>query len=192
LCDELLKAIKTRDDLLALHNDRLTESMCADDDLHILVYDIMYCAKCYNLYNNIQINKPKKVKAKTEKENEKRQREEQKMELLVRIDEWYEAGEKLARERAEYENFSAVGVSVSNKKLGVGMVVAQDDRYITVSFGGEKKVLQAPTCFTTGFLLTENVQLVENFVKLSNFDMEIEKCAKEVRYLSNALKKLDV
>ena len=175
---------------MALHNDRLTKSMCADDDLHILVYDIMYCAKCYNLYNNIQINKPKKVKA--EKENEKRQREEQKMGLLVQIDEWYEAGEKLARERAEYENFSAVGVSVSNKKLGVGTVVAQDDRYITVSFGDEKKTLQAPMCFTTGFLSVENTRLVENFVKLANFDMEIEKCAKEVRYLSNALKKLDV
>lgn len=58
MCDELLEEIKDNQELLKLHSERMTkEAKEYDDKLHILVYDVIYCAYTYGFYQNMSISK---------------------------------------------------------------------------------------------------------------------------------------
>lgn len=67
MCDELLSAVSENDEILDLLSKRLErDARGFDDELHILVYDIIYCAHAYHFYSTgmIQTTSTKERKKK--------------------------------------------------------------------------------------------------------------------------------
>ena len=56
-CDEIVEQMMNHPALIETHNSRFesNEPMHKDENLHILLVDIIFCAKRYNLYNDIPI-----------------------------------------------------------------------------------------------------------------------------------------
>lgn len=56
MCDELVAAIKTRDDLLDIKDSRTKyakKPLHPDTELHILAFDVIFCSTVYNLFEGI-------------------------------------------------------------------------------------------------------------------------------------------
>jgi len=56
MCDELVAAVKTREDLLTANSNRGSYSekpLHPDSSLHILAFDIIFCSTVYNLFEGI-------------------------------------------------------------------------------------------------------------------------------------------
>ena len=59
-CDELIKEIKATPEIIETHRSRFEnkkQPMHPDNELHVLLFDIIYCAHTYNLYSGINVVK---------------------------------------------------------------------------------------------------------------------------------------
>ena len=171
MCDELVAAIKETPELVQLHNDRITEKMCADDDFHILAYDIIYSAIVYNLYNNITIVKPVHSKAQTHEQQIQAKRDELTTDLEHINAELNEA----LQERINYDEFSAKGLEVTHKAFGSGVVVAHNGNLLNIRFGDQEKRFQMPQGFSNGFLKTDSTEIMDMFNEMAVLDDKVAK-----------------
>ena len=188
LCDELVKAIKANDVLINLHKARLKENMYPDENFHILAYDIIYCAISYNLYYNIVISKPTKLK--TNSAEQIKQREERRNDVLAEINTIKVDLEELIQKRAEFDYFSTKGLLVSHKKFGEGTVVVHDNRYIVVAFSDGEKQFAMPQGFTCGFLSTSSEEAVSVLIEIAKIDDEIKQHEDKIYSLERELNRL--
>lgn len=171
MCDELVLAIKETPELLELHKNRMSETMWADKNYHILAYDIIYSAIVYNLYNNITIVKPAKNKAQTH-EQQKQQKREELSALLEQVNNDLNSA---LQERTNYDEFSAKGLEVYHKAFGEGVVVEHNGSLIAIRFGGQVKKFQMPQGFSNGFLNTKSTEIMEMFIEMAKLDDIVSK-----------------
>lgn len=171
MCDELVKAIKETPELVELHQNRMSEKMWANDDFHILAYDIIYSGIVYNLYNNITIVKPPKSKAQTHEQQKQQKREE----LTATLEQVNSELNEALQERTAYDEFSAKGLEVTHKAFKEGVVVAHDGNLITIRFGEQEKRFQMPQGFSNGFLKTESMEIMDMFNEMARLDELIVK-----------------
>lgn len=189
LCDELVNAIKSNKKLIELHNSRLTDKMYANDNFHILAYDIIYCGIFYDLYYNIIINKPKKTKIN--KEQLKKQQEEKRNEIISEIDDLRENLKIALQQRSEYDYFSTKGLIVTHKKFGEGTVTSHDSHYIIVAFNDSERKFLMPQGFTGGFLSTDSEEAVAILLEIAKIDQQIKDYENSIYKLSNELESLE-
>lgn len=171
MCDELVSAIKETPELLELHKGRMSDTMWADEDYHILAYDIIYSAIVYNLYNNITIVKPTKNKAQTHEQQKQEKREE----LSALLEQVNNDLNFALQERTNYDEFSAKGLEVYHKSFGEGIVVEHNGNLIAVQFGETEKKFQMPQGFSNGFLNTESTEIMEMFNEMAKLDDAVSK-----------------
>lgn len=171
MCDELVSAIKETPELLELHKGRMSDTMWADEDYHILAYDIIYSAIVYNLYNNITIVKPTKNKAQTHEQQKQEKREE----LSALLEQVNNDLNFALQERTNYDEFSAKGLEVYHKSFGEGIVVEHNGNLIAVQFGETVKKFQMPQGFSNGFLNTESTEIMEMFNEMAKLDDAVSK-----------------
>ena len=102
-----------------------------DESLHIMAFDLMYCCRYYNLYTGLHhANKRDSIKAYTAQQL----KEKEEAERQQKITEIEDAIHALDVQMELFEEISLLGVEVTQKKYGVGTVVAQDGSRITVQF----------------------------------------------------------
>lgn len=171
MCDELVAAIKDTPELVEMHNKRISETMWANDDFHILAYDIIYSGIVYNLYNNITIVKPTKNKAQIHEQQKQQKREE----LATSLEELNRELNSALQERISYDDFSAKGLEVRHKTFGEGIVVAHNGNLITIRFGEQEKKFQMPQGFSNGFLKTDSTEIMVMFDEMAHLDDKIAK-----------------
>lgn len=183
MCDELVSAIKETSELLELHKGRMCDTMWADNDYHILAYDIIYSAIVYNLYDNITIVKPTKSKAQTH-EQQKQQKREELSALLKQVNNDLNSA---LQERTNYDEFSAKGLEVYHKVFGEGIVVEHNGDLIAIRFGKQVKKFQMPQGFSKGFLRTESTEIMEMFNTMAKLDDAVSKLKSQQEYLQRQL-----
>ena len=145
MCDEILAEIRNCPELIATNQSRYDGSLHlepgklhADPELHILLFDIIYCSHVYNLFDGIAFSRPKSKEKQLIIEQKNKAKELQ------------EAYEK-CRENAERLNdalqyFSSVireqGI-VAHRAYGDCDVNSVDERYIRIKVrkSGEEKQL---------------------------------------------------
>jgi hypothetical protein len=162
MCDEVLNELNQQTDLLQMVGDALSEEADETDDSsvteidgdnHILVFDIIYCAQNYDLYENERGRKSKAALASEEEEQAKVRLERELAEL--------ERKQKTMADRlAEIAYPDIAGAAVSHKRYGSGHVSAQSGRQFSVDFGTGEKKFMLPDAFAKGFLSTEDEGLV--------------------------------
>ena len=166
MCDELVNAIKETPELIELHQNRMSDTMWANDDNHILAYDIIYSGIVYNLYNNITIIKPTKSKAQTHEQQKQQKREE----FTAMLEQVNSELNTMLQERITFDEFSAKGLIVTHKTFGEGVVIAHSGNLISIKFGEQEKRFQMPQGFSNGFLKTESVEIMDMFNEMARLD----------------------
>ena len=186
MCDELVAAIKETPELIELHQNRMSDTMFANDNYHILAYDIIYSGIVYNLYNNITIVKPTKNKAQTHEQQKQQKREE----VSAKLEEINSKLNTILQERTTFDEFSAKGLLVTHKSFGEGIVVAHSGNLITIKFCEQEKRFQMPQGFSNGFLKTESEEIMDMFSEMARLDDEISKLKSEQSSLKRQLELL--
>ena len=168
MCDELVEEIKKNEYLMQTHHARMTSSMYAEDNYHILAYDIIYSAIVYDLYKDINVVRPKGASS-TEKTRIIKINE-----LNAKLAEANHSLNQKLQERSEFDDVSAKGLIVIHKTFGEGTVIDQQDCRIVVRFVSGEKKFQLPQGFANGFLKTESNEIMDIFASMAILDHDIK------------------
>ena len=151
-CDELIAEIKATPELLATNASRYestTKVLHPDTELHILVFDIIYCAHTYNLYSGISFEKVTTAERKLYQENKAKAHE--KLAAVQKA----EGDMVLLQEAQQY--FSSLitsNIPVTHKVFGELDVIALNGGYLSVRIkrNGETKTFVLLNSIANGFL----------------------------------------
>lgn len=176
MCDELLDAVSQNDEIMELHKGRFEKyAEGFDDELHILVYDIIYCAHNYHFYTDGMIH------TTSTKERISRANARAELDTLdAHIQEIEGQISQLTSISAQPVDM--IGMSVTHKVFGSGKIISQNSNIQIISFAIGEKKFQFPTAYTTGFLKADDsvMQALRN----------TESTAKEIERLQRELKTL--
>ncbi|MBQ3011422.1 MAG: hypothetical protein IJD81_09560 [Oscillospiraceae bacterium] len=135
-CDEIIYHIRNNPALIDTHLSRFNtnDQMHKDENLHILLVDIIFCAKRYGLYSGISI--------KETTSSAKKLYLEQKQKAIELRDAVYIAEKNLELLNEAKVVFSQLidnGAPVIHKSFGKGKLVELSDGSVTLSFPHEEK-----------------------------------------------------
>lgn len=184
MCDLLVEKIKNTPELMQAHKERLTDTMLADDDYHIMAFDIIYCAVVYNLYSNITIKKPIRKTSAEQQRNVKLE------ELKLKLDEANSELNAALIEKSEIGDISVVGLKIHHKRFGDGTVVSQDGNIVFVRFPEGEKKFALPMAFAAGFLVCDDQDIIEIFTLLDSLDKKISSLRSSVKSIETAIERM--
>ena len=150
MCDELLAEVSKNEEIMRLHAERFEEEAVGfDDELHILVYDIIFCAHNYNFYNKAVISTTStKTRVSLAKTKEKIAALE---EALGHTKDELDAAQSKAAVPIEM-----VGQTVTHKVFKEGKIIAQTGDVQLIAFGVGEKKFQFPQAYIGGFLKADD------------------------------------
>ena len=181
MCDELLAELPNYPELMRLHQERAAREMQGyDDQLHILVYDIIYCAYAYDLYYGMQIEKvPAKERIKNAQLREAKEALQQQIVMKQQ--------ELLALSSDAIELPDLVGKQMRSKAYGIGTVVSCTGDILALDFSGVQKKFKYPGALTQGFLVYEDTALLESLKRAEEAAKQRAWIEKEIEAFQNRL-----
>lgn len=180
MCDLVVDALREHTDLLEAHRKLLTEEYYHDKSLHLLAFDVIYCASAYGFFNGLQHkSKKESIKAYTleqirKAEAEKRQEEIDELEAKIQT---------MELQLDEYRSINLLGVQVQEKKYGMGIIVEQNVNAIKVRFGEEIKSYTIHKKFMWRPRFEDDADIV---AAMTDYDFKINEI-KELRKCLDAL-----
>ena len=189
LCDnvaaELLQQsdlLQNVDEALEAEADNMDDSSITevDGDRHLLVYDLIYCARNYQLYDEeLFAGGNGKHADSGEEENDQ---EEQKIRERIRA--LTAQCETAVKQREEVAFPQLEGTEISHLRYGAGTITAQEDKYLTVTFAraGVKKFVM-PDALTKGFLKGVPEEAMQLCGTIAELDETIQKTQREIELL---------
>jgi hypothetical protein len=178
LGDLVVAALREHPELLRKHAKLLDDTYYKDESLHLLAFDIIYCADTYGYFKDLK-HKPKKdaIKAYTLEQ----QRKEEEEERQTKIDLLEEQIRVLENQIDVYRSISLVGTQVHMKALGTGVVIQQNVNMIKVRFGDTEKQFIISTKYPMRPTFEDDAEIVEAMtdyeVKLKELDALRKKLA---------------
>lgn len=151
-CDELIDEIKATPTLMATHQSRFTATqrpMHEDEALHVLVFDIIYCAHTYNLYSGMSFDKVTSSDRKLYLE-----RKAKAQELLNALHKAEEECVLLDEARVYFTSAITSGADVTHKTFGAVDVESVADGFVVLKLrkNGEIKRFGLLNCIASGFV----------------------------------------
>ena len=190
LCDEIAAELLQQTDLLQLVDEALEAEADNTDDSsvteidgenHLLVYDLIYCAKNYNLYEESDM--PSASSGRNAGSVEENKKEEKKLKAHIRALTKKKDTVTAEREAVRYPEMQGAGVV--HARYGKGTVAAQDGKYLTVGFeNGQTKKFLLPDALTRGFLKTDAEGALEECARIARLDEEILTSQREIELLN--------
>ena len=169
-CDEIVKQMKDFPSLIATHKSRFEgrQDMHMDNNLHILVVDIIYCAKRYGLYDGIPIKNSSAPARRLYKE-----RKEKAAELFDAVQVAEQNVTLLEEAKSVFSSLLQSGATITHKTFGAAELV---------TFSGETYTLFLPSTNEQknfGFLQS----LVGGFIRIDtpDFDALLDKYRTVIR-----------
>ena len=190
MCDNVASELLQQSDLLQMVDEALeTEADNLDDssitevdgDRHLLVYDLICCAKKYQLYDEELFTGYSQKQQ--ESADEEFDQEEKKIKNRIRA---LNRRRAAAVKKREALHFPALkGESVSHLRYGTGTVTSQEDKYLTVTFerAGVKKFVM-PEALTKGFLKGVSEEAMELCGTIAELDDTIHRTQREIELLN--------
>lgn len=150
-CDDLIEEIKATPALIDTHKSRFDGDvlMYADELLHVLVFDIIYCAHTYNLYNGMSFDK---VTAADRKLYQERKAKAQELATALRKVE--DEIVLLDEARTYFGKAITSGAAVTHKMFGPVDVESVADGFVTLKIqkNGDVKKFGLLSCMAGGFV----------------------------------------
>lgn len=151
-CDELIEEIKATPALMATHQSRFANAkkpMHEDELLHVLVFDIIYCAHTYNLYSGMSFDKVTSADRKLYQE-----RKAKAIELLAAFRKVEAESQLLEEARMYFSNAICSGNAVTHKMFGPVTAEGIQNGYVSLKLckTGEIKRFGLLSCIAGGFV----------------------------------------
>ena len=151
-CDELIAEVKATPELLKTNESRYenaTKKLHADSNLHILLFDIIYCSHTYNLYSGLSFDKVTTAERKLYQENKAKAQE-----LLAAVQKAESDLVQLQEAQRYFNGLIASNIPVSHKAFGELEVIAVKGEYLSVRVkkNGETKNFMLLNAIANGFL----------------------------------------
>ena len=181
MCDEVVAALSEYPDLVKRHADFIDDTCYKDESLHLLAFDIIYCASTYNFFNGMT-HQPKKDVLKAYKLE--RLAEAERREKEVKIAELLQKKEILENEIADTKEMSLLGVKVLHKANGEGIIVQQDDSQrskVQVEFAEKTISLVIDRKFRMRPTFEDDEEIVEMYTRYNEVWDEIKKTDKKIK-----------
>jgi len=165
MCDEMLAEIKNCPELLATNRSRYDGglqlkpgALHADPELHILLFDIIYCSHVYNLFDGITFERPKSKEKQLIVEQKNKAKE-----LLSAYDEAKLAVENLDEALMYFASSLKSAKVVKHKMYGECEVAAVDPRYLKIRIvkTGEEKQLGLAVVIANGIISLDTDEFME-------------------------------
>ena len=165
MCDLVVEALNEHKSLLDTHFAFLSDSCYRDESLHVLAFDLMYCARTYNFYSGLtHASKKESVKAYTEAQL----REKERLEKQARIDALNEEIHRLELEADAYSEISLIGVQVTQAQNGVGTIISQERNKIVVRFTACEKSYIINRKYSGRPTFEDDEEVVDAFTEYDN------------------------
>ena len=178
MCDEVRHALSKHPDLMKVHETRWSQVKNPDDDLHILVFDLIYCSIVYEFYEHQKYNK---IIRKSKFDLEQELLAEKIEAMRVEIDA-LEAELSTARDTLdEIPEINLEGQSVKHRMFGKGLVSKQTGSYIEVAFAAKTSKFILTTAFIGGFLSSEDVTVLERCKQIESAIALCDKLEKAIK-----------
>ena len=191
MCDEILAEMKNCPELLATNKSRYDGNLHLapgelhpDSELHILLFDIIYCSHVYNLFDGITFARPKS--------KEKQLIIEQKNKAKVLKSAYEEAKQKAdyLDEALRYftETIKEAGI-VKHKAYGNCDVLSVDSKYIKLRIqkSGEDKQLGMAIVIANGIISVDVLGFNEKKTEYINVLKKADSIPRNLEYASRAL-----
>ncbi|MCD8019036.1 MAG: hypothetical protein LUF92_05450 [Clostridiales bacterium] len=175
MCDELLEEVKKNDAILELHKARFDREAQGvfDDKLHILVYDIIYCAHAYNFYEYATIH----TTSAKERIRHAALREQYE-EARSRYNAATEARDNIAAQATLTVDLT--GKKLKHKTYGIGTVKSHANGTLIIEFGVGTKKFQYPNAIKGGFLSAVDDEVASGIQHEKDSKTELENAEKEL------------
>lgn len=188
VCDNVAAELLQQNDLLQVVDealeaeaDNLDDSSLTevDGDRHLLVYDLIYCAKNYQLYDEELFTG---MNGKHADSGEEFDQEEKK--IRNKISSLNRKCTKAMNQRKELSFPQLKGTEITHLRYGAGTITDQEDKYLTVTFerAGTKKFVM-PEALTRGFLKGVSEEAMDLCGRIAELDETIQKTQREIELL---------
>lgn len=156
-----------------------------DDKLHILVYDIIYCAcaKAYNLYRGISVSKSS-AKERIKNIHTRQMRETLQIEITEKENNLRDM------EDISIDLPDITGECLQHKKFGNGVIISCMRNVLSVDFLGENKNFQYPDAFLQGYLILENNLSYDKIVQIDRVKKKKKTLLDEIVLLKRKLEEI--
>ena len=160
----------------------------SDDNKHILMFDIIYCCKVYDLFGSISFERPNT--------KEKKLLVEFKEKAVALKSAYDEAKETAAMLEDAVEYFSTavkIGDTVSHRKNGNGVVRQISLQYIDIEFSAEigMKRLSLPVVIANGIVKYNVADFDENVAKYKAVLLKYQDIPKHLERTAKALEEYE-
>jgi len=190
MCDELRDEILKSELLKKCNEERMRAAgVLTDDDYHIMVYDIIYCATCYHLYTDIP-NYGANV-------GERIQRSKDRTEI-EKIKQTVAELEAQAKTSATLQKLppELIGCAVEHKKFGQGIITEKTNTILRVRFGEELKGFLFPDAFEQKHLaladstiMADMMAAIDSKKASSQVDKALNSAKEELEKIESAFNK---
>ena len=191
MCDEILAEIKNCPELLATNKSRYDGNLNLapgnlhpDTELHILLFDIIYCSHVYNLFDGITFARPKSKEKQLIVEQKNKARA-----LKAAYEEAREKAEKLDEALCYFTKTIKEAGTVKHKAYGECDVLSVDSKYLKlrVKKTGEEKQLGTAVVIANGIISMEEPGFAERKTEYGDVLKKADSIPRNLEYAARAL-----
>ncbi|WP_409967479.1 hypothetical protein RFF05_12900 [Bengtsoniella intestinalis] len=180
LCDLLVAALEA-DAALVKKQEKYRNNLYTDEKLHLLAFDVMYCAKTYGLYHGVEsLTKRESLQAQKLADQEAQEA----LVRLAKVEQLQREIHQLEQENEEFYAISLLHVQVHHKQYGVGMIIAQTGTTVMVEFQEKTTKFIINKKFSARPTFENDAEIVEIFTQYDVRTTQIERLKKELAKLS--------
>lgn len=180
LGDIVVAALREHPELLRKHADILDDTYYRDESLHLLAFDIIYCADTYGYFGDLKHRAKKDaIKAYTEEQRRKADTEERQ----TAIDAIEAKSRQLESQIDVYRSISLVGTQVRHKSWGIGTVIQQNINMVRVRFSEVEKQFIISTKFPLRPTFEDDAEIVAAMTDYEVKTKELESLKKKLALL---------
>ena len=184
MCNDLLAALDSYPELIALHTDYAAQELGGIDDArHLLVYDILHTAYTEQFY-------PKGyARTATTKERAKAAQEKAtRAELCSRIGACEQELQELLASPAQLPDLT--GCKIRHKMFGDGTVQPAEGQFMVIDFKGTLKKFSYTASMNSGYLSAEDPAVEAQLQAYQTYNKDKDRLEKELKNLKAELVKL--
>lgn len=191
MCDEIIEELKQCPELLETNKSRYEDfpnkrpgELHADEELHILLFDIIYCSHVYEIYDGMTFARPNMKEKKLILEQKKKAQE-----LIHELDLAQQDADKLDEALEYFVNVIRKKENIEIKNKGICEVISVDSKYLKIKTStGEEKTLSLPIVLVNNMIILND----DEYSIKRNESIDLLKRADSIpRVLDYAIKALE-
>jgi len=186
MCDELLEIVKQQPELLA--KDATRKVSWKDESHHLLVTDLIYCFGVYDFMNAGMFEPTPRKKSKSSAAS-LAEREKKAAELQARLEALQDEMDALEKEIEALPAYDFAGKRMQTKLYGEVTIKKQNGNYLTFTADGKEREYALPACVSNGFLVPEETEIRERYLKESELREKLKKLDTEQKLVNIELGK---